>query len=77
MKTSKKINKPTYFSKILAMIFFIALPFIGFYLGMKYQGILELQEKYQYCYENCIQSKNEFIKELITSKNSNKKIFIK
>jgi hypothetical protein len=27
----------TTFSKILAMALFIALPFIGFYLGMQYQ----------------------------------------
>jgi len=32
-----KFNSVTTFSKILAMILFIALPFIGFYLGIVYQ----------------------------------------
>jgi len=32
-----KYNQVTWYSKTLAMILFIALPFIGFYLGMKYQ----------------------------------------
>ena len=30
-------NRVTWYSKVIAMILFIALPFIGFYLGMKYQ----------------------------------------
>ena len=30
-------NKVTTFSKALAMILFIALPFMGFVLGMKFQ----------------------------------------
>ena len=30
-------NKVTWYSKLAAMILFIALPFMGFYLGMKYQ----------------------------------------
>ncbi|MEK7094440.1 MAG: hypothetical protein AAB903_03835 [Patescibacteria group bacterium] len=30
-------NKVTWYSKLLALILFVALPFIGFYLGMMYQ----------------------------------------
>lgn len=37
MKLSKELTTVTSFSKALAMILFIALPFIGFYLGMRYQ----------------------------------------
>ena len=32
----------TTFLKILAMILFIALPFLGFYLGMQYQKMLTI-----------------------------------
>ena len=32
-----KYNQVTWYSKVIAMVLFIALPFIGFYLGMKYQ----------------------------------------
>lgn len=32
-----KYNRVTWYSKVIAMVLFIALPFIGFYLGMKYQ----------------------------------------
>lgn len=32
-----KVNSVTWYSKLLAIILFIALPFFGFYLGMKYQ----------------------------------------
>ncbi|MDO8574321.1 MAG: hypothetical protein Q7R86_01725 [bacterium] len=31
-------RKVTLLSKVLAMILFILLPFIGFYLGMEYSG---------------------------------------
>ncbi len=34
-----KFNQVTWYSKITALILFIALPFIGFYLGMKYQEL--------------------------------------
>jgi hypothetical protein len=30
-------NKVTWYSKLIALILFIALPFIGFYLGITYQ----------------------------------------
>jgi hypothetical protein len=43
MKISKKISKQfttvTPFSKLVALILFIALPFIGFVLGMKFQAM--------------------------------------
>lgn len=32
-----QFNKVTWYSKVAAMILFIALPFAGFYFGMKYQ----------------------------------------
>ena len=32
-----KYNQVTWYSKVIAMVLFIALPFVGFYLGMKYQ----------------------------------------
>lgn len=34
-------NKVTPFSKYLAMVLFIALPFVGFVIGMKYQSFLD------------------------------------
>lgn len=39
MKLSKKLTTVTPFSKYLAMVLFIILPFVGFYLGIKYQEI--------------------------------------
>jgi hypothetical protein len=36
MKISKKWNKVTPFSKYLAMLLFITLPFAGFYIGTEY-----------------------------------------
>ena len=32
-----QFNKVTWYSKVIAMILFIALTFVGFYLGVKYQ----------------------------------------
>ena len=32
-----QLNQVTWYSKLLALILFIALPFIGFWLGMEYQ----------------------------------------
>ncbi len=32
-----KFNQVTWYSKILALAFFVALPFLGFWLGVKYQ----------------------------------------
>lgn len=42
MKLPKILTSVTTFSKILAMIFFILFPFIGFYLGMRYQQLVDL-----------------------------------
>ena len=39
MKLSKKLTTVTPLSKFLAMALFIILPFVGFYLGIKYQEI--------------------------------------
>jgi hypothetical protein len=39
-------KKVTPFSKSLALALVILLPFIGFYLGIKYQKLLDLQTKY-------------------------------
>lgn len=39
MKLSKKLTTVTPLSKFLAMAFFIILPFVGFYLGIKYQEL--------------------------------------
>ena len=36
-----RFNTVTWYSKLAAAITFIALPFIGFYLGMKYQEALK------------------------------------
>src|ERR1044072_2461483 len=32
-------NKVTWYSKLLALILFVALPFTGFYLGIKYESL--------------------------------------
>ena len=37
MKVSKSLTKVTIFSKLLTSVLFIALPFLGFYLGMQFQ----------------------------------------
>ena len=41
MKTKNAFNTVTTFSKTLALIMFIAFPFLGFYLGMQYQKGLD------------------------------------
>jgi len=41
VKLSKKYNTVTTLSKTIALILFISLPFIGFYLGMQYQKGLD------------------------------------
>jgi len=35
-----ELNKVTWYSKLLALILFITLPFIGFYIGIQYQKTL-------------------------------------
>lgn len=42
MKLSNKFTTVTTLSKLLAMTLFIILPFVGFYLGMNYQGIIDI-----------------------------------
>lgn len=39
MRLSKKLTTVTAFSKYLAIVLFIVLPFVGFYFGIKYQEI--------------------------------------
>jgi len=39
-----KVNSVTWYSKLLAIILFITLPFFGFYLGMKYQEATAIKE---------------------------------
>lgn len=46
MKFPKELTTVTAFSKILALILFIVLPFGGFYLGRQYQGSVD-----QYIYQ--------------------------
>jgi hypothetical protein len=38
----KQLTTVTPFSKTIAIILFILLPFIGFYIGMQYQRTLDL-----------------------------------
>ena len=33
-------NKVTWYSKLIALVFFVALPFIGFYYGVQYGKIV-------------------------------------
>lgn len=35
-----KFNQVTWYSKLLALALFVALPFLGFWLGVKYQGAI-------------------------------------
>lgn len=37
----KSLTTVTTFSKIIALILFILMPFIGFYIGIKYQKTLD------------------------------------
>lgn len=59
----KELATVTPLSKTLAMILFIALPFIGFYFGMRYQSMVDLNKQEQ---ENIISVTNE---EMITDYN--------
>jgi hypothetical protein len=36
-----KMNKVTWYSKLIALAVFILFPFLGFILGMKYQRVLD------------------------------------
>lgn len=42
MKVPKNLRTVTPLSKLIALILFIALPFIGFALGMQYQASIDL-----------------------------------
>lgn len=48
MKIPKYWTTVTTFSKTIALILFIALPFIGFWFGLSYQQILDLNRNYSY-----------------------------
>ena len=39
-----EMRKVTWYSKLLALILFILLPFIGFWFGMEYERVLETLE---------------------------------
>ena len=56
MKFRKKFNprKVTPLSKGLALALFIAMPFIGFCLGIKYQKVVDSVEIYRLEIENSI-----------------------
>ncbi|HET9947236.1 MAG TPA: hypothetical protein VFQ63_04205 [Patescibacteria group bacterium] len=43
MSVSKKLTTVTTLSKTLALILFIGLPFLAFYLGMQYQKGITIQ----------------------------------
>lgn len=47
MKLPKELTKVTPLSKYLAMILFLALPFVGFFLGMQYQELIDLYNRQQ------------------------------
>ena len=51
MKLSKKYTTVTPLSKAIAMILFIALPFIGFFLGMQYQKGLDVAIRNEVIYQ--------------------------
>ena len=44
MKLPKEINTVTPFSKIVALILFISLPIMFFFMGMQYQANIYLQQ---------------------------------
>ena len=47
MKLPKELTTVTRLSKYLAMVLFITLPFIGFFMGMNYQSMLDLSGRQQ------------------------------
>jgi hypothetical protein len=42
MKLHKSLTTVTPFSKAIALILFITLPFLGFILGMQYQATIDI-----------------------------------
>ncbi len=59
MKLPNFLTTVTPTSKLLALILFILLPFVGFYMGMKYQKLLTPTLPTNY--EECIQSPNSTV----------------
>jgi len=45
-RLSTSLTTVTAFSKTVALILFILLPFIGFYIGMRYQKSLDIASGY-------------------------------
>ena len=41
MKLPQQLTTVTNFSKFIAMVFFILFPFVGFFVGMKYQQAID------------------------------------
>jgi hypothetical protein len=44
MDIPKELTTVTPLSKTLAIIFFVTLPFIGFFLGMRYQALVDISK---------------------------------
>jgi hypothetical protein len=73
-KSSIEWNKVTPLSKYLAMVFFIALPFVGFVLGMKYEKQLNFSVNLTEQKSNSTKEKNStFVEKISTEKYLNKK----
>lgn len=47
MNLPKELTTVTKLSKYLAMVVFIALPFVGFFLGVRYQEMMDLSKRQQ------------------------------
>jgi hypothetical protein len=47
IKLPKELTTVTPLSKYLAMVVFISLPFVGFFLGMRYQEMMDLSKRQQ------------------------------
>ena len=45
MKFPKELTTVTPLSKYLAMVVFVTLPIVGFFLGMRYQEMMDLASK--------------------------------
>lgn len=44
MKLPERLTTPTRFSKTISILLFISLPIIGFFLGIRYQALIVLEE---------------------------------
>ncbi|MFA5169138.1 MAG: MliC family protein [Candidatus Paceibacterota bacterium] len=42
-----ELNKPTWYSKLLALIVFVGTFFLAFYLGQKYEAVNSIAKEYQ------------------------------